>query len=65
MTEAKKRKLHSAEFKAKAGLEASRSRTRATDPVDTRSHERRRTSASRLSESRVKPQNLAALEWAG
>lgn len=26
MTQAKKRKLHSAEFKAKAGLEASRSK---------------------------------------
>ena len=38
MTDAKKRKLHSAEFRAKAGLEASRSRTRATDPVETRSH---------------------------
>lgn len=35
MTEAKKRKLHSAEFKAKVRLEASRSRTRATDPVAT------------------------------
>lgn len=33
MTEAKKRKLHSAEFKTKVGLEASRSRTHATDPV--------------------------------
>lgn len=60
MTEAKKRKLHSAEFRAKVALESSLSRTCATHPVG---HERQCTSASRLSGNRVKPQYLG--RWNG